>query len=87
MAKNWIKTTEDRFDEMLGCLPPVAWVSKGFLVGEAYDHGTCKITGDTRARYTALVSHGGEFYESKAPMTIPEWKAFDPNTINKGDAA
>jgi len=36
--------TEERYNEMLGVLPPALWLAKGFLVGEPHDHRRCKIT-------------------------------------------
>ena len=50
--------TEERWDEMLGVLPPALWIAKGFLVGEPFDHRTCKITAVVRATYAAFINHG-----------------------------
>jgi hypothetical protein len=68
--------TEERYDEMLGVLPPALWIAKGFLVGEPFDHRTCKISGAVRATYAAFICHGGKFYEGPN-MTFSEFKAFD----------
>ena len=46
--------SEERYDEMLGVLPPALWLSKGFLVGEPFDHRTCKVTNVVRASYAAF---------------------------------
>lgn len=37
----WIEVTEERYDEMLGVLPPEIMTGLGFLVGEPSDrpHG------------------------------------------------
>jgi hypothetical protein len=43
--------SEERYDEMLGVLPPALWLSKGFLVGEPFDHRKCKVTNVVRASY------------------------------------
>ena len=72
--------TEERWDEMLGVLPPALWIAKGFLVGEPFDHRTCKITGVVRATYTAFINHGGKFYEGPN-LTMPEFRAFDVATL------
>lgn len=68
--------TEGRWHEMLGVLPPALWIAKGFLVGEPFDHRTCKVTGDTRATYAAFIQHNGKYYEGPN-MTGPEFKAYD----------
>jgi hypothetical protein len=72
--------TEERWDEMLGVLPPALWIAKGFLVGEPFDHRTCKITGVVRATYAAFINHGGKFYEGPS-LTTPEFQAFDVATL------
>ena len=72
--------TEERYDEMLGVLPPALWIAKGFLVGEPFDHRTCKKTGVVRATYAAFINHGGKFYEGPN-LTIPEFQAFDVATL------
>ena len=36
--------SEERYDELLGVLPPALWLANRFLVGEPYDHRRCKIT-------------------------------------------
>jgi hypothetical protein len=59
----WKEVDEARYDEMLGVLPPALWLSKGFLVGEPFDHRTCKETGRFAPTYAAFVAHGGRFFE------------------------
>jgi hypothetical protein len=49
--------TEERYDEMLGILPPALMLGKGFLVGEPFDHRTCSVTKVVRASYGAAFSH------------------------------
>lgn len=75
-------TTQERYWEMLECLPPAAQTGAGFLVGEPYDHDA-----KGRERYFAFfwqryddfekAAHGLEeaFYEAAAPMTVAEFKA------------
>ena len=68
--------SEERYDEMLGVLPPALWLSKGFLVGEPFDHRTCKVTNIVRASYAAFFQKNGKFYEG-GNLTVPEFSAFD----------
>jgi hypothetical protein len=77
--------TEARFDEMLEVLPPIAWVRKGFLVGEPYTHRTCTVSGKYLAAYTAMLRHPGALgvvlLESTIALTVPEWNALNPVTL------
>lgn len=66
----WIETTEDQYDEMLGCLPPIAFTHSGFLVGEASDHHAT--TG--RPRYAAYIRKGDKYFTASRPMTVQEFK-------------
>lgn len=68
---------EERYGEMLGVVFPVAWVSKGFLMGEPLSHRTCDKTGHYLATYRAMVRHGDRYYESTRGLTVPEWRALD----------
>ena len=54
--------SEARYDEMLGILPPVLMLRKGFLVGEPFDHRLCKVTNVTIPEFKGL--RRGEY-----PMT------------------
>jgi len=72
--------SEERYDEMLGILPPALWLSKGFLVGEPFDHRSCTATKVVRASYAAFFQHKGKFYEA-GNMTVPEFKAFDVESL------
>lgn len=89
MAKQGIETPEftrctyERWWEMLEVLPPLAWVSKGFLVSEPWSHRECKVTGAYRATYRAMVGSdaGNPCFESTAGLTVPEWKALNPATL------
>lgn len=73
---DWKEVDEARYDEMLGILPPAYWDGKGFLVGEPFDHRTCKISGYTTPTFAAFVSHKGKYYEGPN-MTVAEFRAFD----------
>lgn len=72
--------SEERYDEMLEILPPALWLAKGFLVGEPFDHRTCKVTNVVRASYAAFFQHKGKFYEGDN-MTMPEFSAFDLSVL------
>lgn len=66
---------EDRYDEMLGCLPPAVMDGKGFLVGEPFDHRVCKVTGRFLPTYAAFIRHNNKFFEGPN-LTAPEYRAF-----------
>jgi hypothetical protein len=65
----------ERYDEMLGILPPALWLANRFLVGEPADHRRCKITKKVLPTYSAFFFAYGRYYESD-PMTVPEFRAF-----------
>jgi len=44
----------ERYDEMLGILPPALWLANRFLVGEPADHRRCKITKKVLPTYAAF---------------------------------
>lgn len=66
----WTETTEDRFENMLGCVPPALMLGGGFLVGEAFDHHA----GSGRPRYSAFVQRGDKFFASSRPLTVAEFR-------------
>jgi hypothetical protein len=67
----WEPITEARYLEMLNCLPPIAWCTKGFLVGEPWDHHA--MTG--QPRYQAFRKNFSGYYASSRPLTVSEWRA------------
>lgn len=76
--------SEERYHEMLEVLPPIAWMNKGFLVGEPWTHRTCKVTGMVQPAYTAMVVRKGAlggYYESTVALTVAEWRALDVRTL------
>jgi hypothetical protein len=77
-ALTFKEVDEARYDEMLGVLPPALWIGKGFLVGEPFDHRTCKATGRLTASFAAFIRYRGKYYESEEAMTAAEFRAFDP---------
>jgi hypothetical protein len=66
----WEPTTAEQYDDMLGCLPPIAWTGGAFLVGEPDDHSVT--TG--RPRYRGYRHEHGAFYVSSRPLTVAEFK-------------
>jgi hypothetical protein len=68
--------TEERYDEMLGILPPAMMSSNGFLVGEPFDHRVCKVTGNISPTFAAFFQKGETYYEGDN-MTIAEFRAFN----------
>lgn len=74
------EVSEERYDEMLGILPPALHLGYGFLVGEPSSHRRCTVTGQIAPDFAAFFSHKGKFYESD-PLTFAEFRAFDVNTL------
>jgi len=70
-AVTWTEVTEDKYEEMLGVLPPAAYAGAGFLVGEPFDHDPA--TG--RPRYEAYRCRGGRFEVADRPLTRAEFLA------------
>ena len=68
-------TTQDKYYQMLGVLPPAFQDGYGFLVGEPHDHRRCKVTKMVRPTFAAFIQYRGEFFVSKKALTIPEYKA------------
>jgi hypothetical protein len=63
--------SEERYDTMLGILPPHLWIGKGFLVGEPHDHRECKIAGHTAPTYAAFFNAFPErVNDSGTPVVI-----------------
>jgi hypothetical protein len=78
MEINWTETTEERFDEMLGCLPPAIMYRGGFLVGEPFDHRVCTIGKAYAPTFTAFTKVGDRYFEAVECLTVAEFKAVDP---------
>ena len=78
-AFTWKEVDEERYWEMLEILPPIDWeMSRGFMVGEAWDHKRCSVTGAIDATaFGAFARKDGKYYECLQPMTRAEWRAFD----------
>jgi len=69
----WKQVSSDRFDDMLGVLPPVAFTGSGFMVGEAWTHRI--VDGREYPAYAGFKHIEGKFYECLAPLTVTEFKA------------
>ena len=54
----WVEITEDKYDDMLNCLPPVNWSQGSFFISEAY-------TNNIHSFYAKL---NGKFYGCLARM-------------------
>lgn len=59
----WQPCTEERYDYMMGVLPPALMHHGGFLVGEPFHHRTCRITGRISPTYAAFIRYKGKCYE------------------------
>jgi len=68
-------TTAERFDEMLGVLPPAWYGEHGFLVGEPMTHRPCRITGHYAPTYEAYFHLHGVYRVADDDMTVKEFKA------------
>lgn len=69
----WIETTEERYDDMLGAVPPASMDGRGaFLLGEPYSDRGGKPT------FHAFKREKGVYYASSEPVTFAEFKADRP---------
>ena len=66
----WLESTEEQYHDMLNCLPPAAFLSHAFLVGEPYDHHA----GNGRPRFACYAQIGNKFSVSSRPITVKEFK-------------
>lgn len=72
----WKPIDQERFDDMLGVLPPAWQSADGFLLGEAWSCVRCYVTNEVRPGYRAFVETAdGRFFEATGPMTVPEFRA------------
>lgn len=87
MTKQWREVSEERYDEMLGVVPPATMrcglgMQSGFLVGEPFTHRLCAVSGEVRADYAAFAKIDGKFYEGPN-MTMPEWRALTADDVQR----
>jgi hypothetical protein len=84
----WKQVDGERYREALEALPPIAWSSKGFLLGEAWTHKTCGVLNVEKAAFHAFASMAdGTFLECAAPLTVAEFKAMTADQILEGVTA
>lgn len=76
MALKFTEVSAERYDEMLGVLPPIAWLDKGFLVGEAWRHND-----EGQPMFAPFVTQAGRFYEGSEPITVADWRKLDPRPL------
>jgi hypothetical protein len=70
----WKEITAERYADMLDVMPPAVHRHHGFLVGEAWTHRVCEVTGQSRAAYAAFVrTDDGRHFEALEPMTPAEF--------------
>lgn len=81
---SWKRCTAERYEEMLGVLPPRTMTGLGFLVGEPSSHRRCTVSGQVLPDWAAFVQLGGNYYEGPC-LTLPEWRNLDADAI-KGAA-
>lgn len=77
MAKSRIR----RILVWLECLPPAAYTSVGFLVGEPWTHLKCTVSRTIEPAFQAFAEIQGEYYKAAAPLTIAEFKATEATEI------
>lgn len=66
----WTETTEKRYYEMLGILPPASYGPDGaFQVGEPHDHK------NGRPTFASFKVVDGKYFESDEPLTFREFEA------------
>lgn len=76
----WEEETEEQFEEMLGCVPPLVWRDYAFMVGECTTHSKYG------AIYDAHIKADGKFYwrPAYAQTFDPEnYRAEIKNKFNK----
>lgn len=79
---SWTEVTEQRYDEMLGVLPPAIYTQHGYLVGEPVTHNAKgQPVFDAFIRFRR---NGYEFYcyfECDTPMTVQEFRKVKPQQV------
>ncbi|MET4190616.1 MULTISPECIES: hypothetical protein [unclassified Bradyrhizobium] len=77
----WVEVTPEKYDEMLGMLPPAIQTGFGFLVGEASSHRECREIGRVLATYAAYIYTHGKYYACKEALTVHEFRRVVPAEI------
>lgn len=74
-------TTKERFYDMLGALPPIAYHAGGFLVGEPVSARICEVTGKGAATYDAFFEVDDIHLQAAEPMTLREFMQIEEGTV------
>lgn len=74
-VREWEPVSMERFNEMLGMLPPATMTGYGFLVGEPMDHHP--IFGFARYAAFVQIGHDGPCYECTTNMGVKEFRNLD----------
>lgn len=82
MPVEWKECTEERYWEMLECVPPAVMGGGGFMVGEPYDHIQDAETGKWVPTFHAFRKIAGKHYAASAPMTIREFRKVCPGAAD-----
>lgn len=77
----WEEVSAERYDEMLGVLPPEIMTGLGFLVGEPSTHRRCTISGNVAPDFQAFARVAGRYYGARQCMTIAEFKRATPGRV------
>lgn len=72
------QVTQERYDEMLGVVPPAIMTGNGFLVGEPWRHNDAG-----QPMFAGFVHYIGRCWEAAEPMTIAEFKDLGPPSRHK----
>lgn len=67
---SWLPSTRERYDHMLGAVPPALHLTRGFLVGEAQHHDDAGVPYFTAFRYLM----GGEYQTGSRPLSTAEFR-------------
>lgn len=70
------QVTQQRFDDMLGAVPPAVQTASGFLVGEPITDRLCTVTQQRRPVFAAFFQYGSRYFKNESPMTVAEFKRF-----------
>ncbi len=69
MSVQWVPTTETKYYDMMGCLPPAAYGDDSFQVGEPMSHRGAHPT------FASFKIENGNYYESTEALTFREFSA------------
>ena len=65
----WKATTEERYDDMLGAVPPIDFGGRSFLLGEPYDHNA-----EGFPRFDGFRFKAGKYETTSRPVTRAEFR-------------